>query len=269
MSHSPVTVACMKWGTAYGPEYVNRLYGGVSRHLSRPFLFVCFTDDAVGLDGAIDVRPLPETGAPITRDTRWRKLALLRDDLPDWQGTVLFLDLDLVIVNTLDPFLDHPGRFCAIRDAHLFRPRPLRRWLRPSRDAFYQRVANTSVFRFTAGAHADVLRRYVDDHAAVIAAYRNEQEFLSDCVQTQSALSFWPDGWCASFKHHCVPRGPASFWRAPRCPAAARIVVFAGRPKMTDALNGAGSTWYRRIAPAPWLARAWRGDRSGQKPAPN
>ena len=27
------TVLCMKWGTKYGPEYVNRLYGMVRRHL--------------------------------------------------------------------------------------------------------------------------------------------------------------------------------------------------------------------------------------------
>ena len=81
------TVACMKWGTLYGPEYVNRLHAGVARHLARPFRFVCFTDDAQGLDPAIDARPLPDTGAGATRDSRWRKLALLRDDLPDWPNT--------------------------------------------------------------------------------------------------------------------------------------------------------------------------------------
>ncbi|HAU58261.1 MAG TPA: glycosyltransferase, partial [Comamonadaceae bacterium] len=27
-------VICMKWGTKYGPEYVNRLYAMVRRHLS-------------------------------------------------------------------------------------------------------------------------------------------------------------------------------------------------------------------------------------------
>ena len=27
-------VICMKWGSKYGPEYVNRLYGMVARHLN-------------------------------------------------------------------------------------------------------------------------------------------------------------------------------------------------------------------------------------------
>lgn len=251
------TVACMKWGTLYGPEYVNRLHAGVARHLARPFRFVCFTDDAQGLDPAIDARPLPDTGAGATRDSRWRKLALLRDDLPDWRGTVLFLDLDVVIVADLAPFLDTPGAFCAIRDADLFRPRPLRRWFRPARNAFYARVANTSVFRFEAGAHADALARYVTDHDAVIAGYRNEQEFLSDHLHAQSQLQFWPAAWCASFKNGCVPRGLASFHQNPQCPAGTRIVVFAGRPKMSDVLAGRGGRWYRRIGPAPWLVAAW------------
>ena len=42
-----VTVLCMKWGAKYGPDYVNRLYGMVARHLRRPFRFVCLTDDAL------------------------------------------------------------------------------------------------------------------------------------------------------------------------------------------------------------------------------
>lgn len=259
MSREPVTVACMKWGTLYGPEYVNRLHAGVARHLHRPFRFVCFTDNADGLEAAIDARPLPDTGAAATTDSRWRKLALFRDDLPDWRGTVLFLDLDLVVVDDLEPFLSAPGRFCAIRDAQLFRPQRLRRWFRPARERFYQQVANTSVFRFEAGAHADVLRRYVEEHDAVIADYRNEQEYLSAHLHQQSALHFWPPAWCVSFKNHCVPRGAASFSRNPRCPEGARVVVFAGRPKMADALSGGGSTWYRRIGPAPWLVSAWVG----------
>jgi len=259
MNDQTLTVACMKWGTLYGPEYVNRLHAGVARHLARPFRFVCFTDDPVGLDTTIDARPLPDTGASATRDSRWRKLALLRDDLPDWHGTVLFLDLDVVIVGDLAPFIDSPGAFYAIRDAELFRPRPLRRWFRPERDAFYQRVANTSVVRFQAGAHTDALARYVSDHDAVIDRYRNEQEYLSDHLHAQSQLQFWPQAWCSSFKNGCVPRGLTSFVRDPACPADTRIVVFAGRPKMSEVLAGQGGRWYRRIGPAPWLVAAWTG----------
>ena len=39
-----VNVICLKWGTAYPPFYVNRLYAGVRRHMKRPFSFICFTN---------------------------------------------------------------------------------------------------------------------------------------------------------------------------------------------------------------------------------
>jgi hypothetical protein len=42
-------VICMKWGTKYGPEYVNRLYAMVRRHLSGDFHLVCLTDDTAGI----------------------------------------------------------------------------------------------------------------------------------------------------------------------------------------------------------------------------
>ena len=55
----PVTILCMKWGRMYGPDYVNNLARGVRRHLSRPHRFVCFTDDASGLDAGVEALPLP------------------------------------------------------------------------------------------------------------------------------------------------------------------------------------------------------------------
>jgi hypothetical protein len=43
-------VVCVKYGTKYGADYVNKLYYGVKLHLEREHTFVCFTDDASGLD---------------------------------------------------------------------------------------------------------------------------------------------------------------------------------------------------------------------------
>jgi hypothetical protein len=38
-----------KWGTKYGPEYVNRLYGSLLKWCKVPFKFHCITDDETGL----------------------------------------------------------------------------------------------------------------------------------------------------------------------------------------------------------------------------
>lgn len=259
MSQAPVNVVCMKWGSTYGPEYVNHLRAGVARHLARPHRFVCFTDDAAGLRPDVEALPLPELGLPQgQRDLRWRKLAVFRDDLADLSGPTLFLDLDLVIVDDLGPFFDHPGRFLIIRDDDLFRPKPLRR-LRPARDRFLHSVGNSSVFRFEVGAHRYILDAYLADPAGAARRYEISQQFQSAMLAAHGELEYWPRGWCVSFKNDCVPRGPASWWRDPVAPAGARIVVFAGSPKMAEVLAGGGHKWYRRIGDVRWLREAWGG----------
>ena len=174
------------------------------------------------------------------------------------EGDILFLDLDLVIVDDLQPFFDFPGDFCAIRDANLFPDRLLRRF-KPKRYAFYQTVANTSIYRFKAGTLADVLERYNREYDSVVASYRNEQEYLSAHLIEHHSLSYWPRPWCASFKHDCVPKWPKNMFKNPTQPAQAKTIVFAGNPKMGKALDGSGGKWYRRIGPSPWLDSAWRG----------
>ena len=254
---APVNVICMKWGKLYGPEYVNFLREGVARHLQRPFRFVCFTDDTQGLHADVEVLPLPEFGTPAGQaDLRWRKLAVFRKPLYDLQGTTLFLDLDLVIVGALDVFFEHPGRFLIIRDDDLFRSNPLRK-LRPARDRFLHSVGNSSVFRYEIGAHADILDAYLADPAGATAAYEISQQFQSAQLAKRGLLEYWPKGWCVSLKNDCVPRGAKSYVADPAVPEGARIVVFAGTPKMGEVLAGGGDTWYRRIGDVSWLHRAW------------
>jgi hypothetical protein len=254
-----VNVICMKWGTLYGPEYVNHLAAGVARHLRRPHRFVCFSDSAAGLDRAVEHFPLPELGLPTGHsDRRWQKLAVFRDTLADLQGPTLFLDLDLVVVADLAPFFDLPGRFFIIRDDDLFRRKPLRR-LNAERDRFLHSVGNSSVFRFEIGAQRYVLDAYLADPKGATAAYEISQQFQSAQLAAHGDLHYWPSDWCVSFKNACVPRHLASYLRAPAVPPGARIVVFAGEPKMGDVLAGGGHKWYRRIGNVDWLRQAWGG----------
>ena len=253
-----VTVLTMKWGTLYGPHYVNNLARGVRRHLQRSHRFICFTDDPTGLDGGIEALPLPELGLPAGHsDTRWRKLALFRRDL-GLRGTALFLDLDLVIVDDLEPFFDLPGDFFIIRDDDLFRAKPLRK-INPARDSFLHSVGNSSVFRYEIGAHGYILDNYLADPTAATSGYEISQQFQSAQLAERSHLNYWPKGWCVSFKNDCVPRGLGSYLRDPSLPRGAKIVVFAGSPKMDVALRGGGGRWHRRIGDVSWLRKAWEG----------
>jgi hypothetical protein len=183
---------------------------------------------------------------------------VFRKDLGGLQGTALFLDLDLVVVDALEPFFDEPGRFLIIRDDDLFRHKPLRR-LDPERDRFLHSVGNSSVFRYEIGEHTDILDAYLADPAAATAQYEISQQFQSAQLARRGLLQYWPKGWCVSFKNDCVPRHVKSYLNDPAVPAGAKIVVFAGTPKMSDVLAGGGHRWHRRIGNVDWLRQAWQG----------
>ncbi|MBC9246395.1 hypothetical protein H4P12_06645 [Paracoccus sp. 11-3] len=253
----PVSILTMKWGTLYSADDVNRLAAQVRRHLQRPHRFICFTDDSSGLDPQVEALPLPELGLPEGHnDTRWRKLGVFRRDLAGLSGTALFLDIDLVVVDDLTPFFDLPGDFYIIRDDDLFRPKPLRK-INPERDKFLHGVGNSSVFRFAIGQHPYILDAYLADPAAATRNYEISQQFQSTQLAKHGNLHYWPRGWCVSFKNDCVPRNFASYFRDPSLPEGARIVLFAGAPKMEDVFAGRGHKWYRRIGNIDWLRRAW------------
>lgn len=255
----PVTILCMRWGHKFGPEYVHHLHAGVKKHLSHPFRFVCFTDAPGEVPAGVEAYPLPKFDLPAgEQDLVWRKLALFKSPLFDLKGPALFLDLDVVIVGNLDPFIERPGPFHIIRDDDLALPKP-GRWLNPRRARQLARIGNSSVVRFEIGANGDIAEQYLADPAKVMASTpnRREQEFLTEQMAARGQLQHWPKGWCVSFKNHCVPLFAASYWRNPHPPADARIVVFAGKLKIPEAIDGGGGSWYRRIGPSPWLKKAW------------
>ncbi|MCA9210969.1 MAG: hypothetical protein KDA55_21570, partial [Planctomycetales bacterium] len=107
-----VNVICMKWGDKYGANYVNILRAMVRRHLSLPHRFVCFTENASGLHPEVEVFPLPELELPDGIPERcWRKLCTFDRQLGDLHGPTLFLDLDVVVLGSLDSLFELPGKF--------------------------------------------------------------------------------------------------------------------------------------------------------------
>ncbi|PIR33705.1 MAG: hypothetical protein COV36_02215 [Alphaproteobacteria bacterium CG11_big_fil_rev_8_21_14_0_20_44_7] len=239
-----VNIICMKWGTKYGPEYVNRLYSMVSRNLTVPHRFVCFTDDVKGLEKGIETFPMPEIYVPEkNRVSPWMKLSLLGETLGDLEGQSLFLDLDIVIIENIDCFFANPGKFCIIEN-----------WTQKG-----QGVGNSSVYRFEIGAHKDVLEYYTKNPEKVVAEYDNEQIFLSKMIGGQGDLSYWPAQWCKSFKRHCVPKGVLRFIKTPEIPSGAKIIVFHGHPHPDEAIKGAWpGAWYKHVKPTSWVADYWK-----------
>jgi hypothetical protein len=217
-------ILCMKWGSKYGADYVNRLQRMVARHLSPPFQMVCLSDDPLGLDPAIRVLPLPELGCAEPTNTRgkWRKVALWGAQLDGLGGPALFVDLDSVIVGDLDPYFSHGDPSAVILE---------RNWARP-----LSGLGQTSVFRFPIGSHPEILERFRRDPQAIADRFGYEQHFISHCLGQQ--LQFWPRGWTRHFRLHCLGPMPLRYLRPARLPSGSRIITFPGGPNPSDVKDG-------------------------------
>lgn len=232
-------VLCMKWGSKYGAGYVNILRAMVARHLEPPFRFVCLTDDRTGIDPAVECRALPEIDlGGAKKHHGWRKFSVFSPELHDLDGRVLFLDLDLVIVDRLEPFFELDGRFCIIEN-----------WPQAG-----QGIGNSSVFRFEAGDFAAVFERFCSESEQAVRTFPNSQTLMSRLIQDKT---WWPDAWCRSYKRHCLPPAPLRPILQPKLPEGTRIVVFHGDPKPPDAAAGVWPGKRRRIRAAPWIVEHW------------
>ena len=238
------TVVCIRWGTAYGADDVNRLHRAVMRNVRRPTRFIAFTDPVDGLDPGIDARPIPPIALPPgLKPGPWRKLALWSANLGDVGGNLLFLDLDVLVTASLDPLFDHaPGQLVLVRN-----PTQGRR----------EGVGNTSVMRFRAGAAPHLVPDFEADAVRVSHRFDNEQIYVTKAARLP--VAFWPEDWCPSFKHGLLPPWPLYLFRPPVLPREARVVVFTGHPRPDEAMRGLWpAKWYKKfyraLPPVPWVA---------------
>ena len=242
-------IICMKWGTKYGPEYVNRLYNMVKRNLTLDFEMVCLTDDETGIDHNVRCYPIPELNLPDGLPERgWKKLTTFKPELYDLKGTALFLDIDIVIVDNINAFFEyeaeHEDSVVIIRD-----------WKKP-----WRMVGNSSVYRFKVGqnTYPNLLSNFEQNFAKISSEVRHEQAYLSNYLRQHHHLEYWDKTWCVSFKYQCMPSPAMSFIKAPTLPEGAKIIIFHGEINPPDAIKGGGGKWYRHVKPSPWLKKYWQ-----------
>ena len=243
-------VLCIKWGDLYGADYVNQLYEGVRRYLRPPFRFVCLTERPEGIDPDVEVFALPhleidETAMLGNRSgSLWRKIGLFEPGLANLEGPTLFLDLDLVVMGSLDTLFEHsPGKFVIIHD---WREQRLGTW-----------GGNTSVFRFDPARHHFIHEEFLRDQSRASANHRHEQNFVTEVVRQREELVYWPDLWVKSFKRHCRHPFPFNLFRSPIEPECS-VLVFHGMPNPPEASRGFLGNGFRSTRPAAWLRKYWR-----------
>ena len=143
-----VTVLCVRFGTRYGREYVERLRNMIARNLTVDYEFVCLTDDKHPIDG---VRSIYQPAAPYAK-LWWHKVHMFDPSL-DIQGRILYLDLDVVICNNIDKLVENlKYEFMGIQDFN--------RKFHPS-----WRMLNSSVMSWRHGTQSEIWQKFVTNPA--------------------------------------------------------------------------------------------------------
>lgn len=249
-----VTIVCMKWGSQFTARHVNALYAGVLRNMEEAFDFVCLTDNGRDLAVGIQARPIPPCGLPEAAWRRgcWAKLGVFAPHLFPFEDVVLFFDLDVMIQQSLAPLimLVRQRRHLVIQrewNPDLWSVLP--QALRPDRGA------QSSVFGFCPETIGNIYGNFLANAAEISATVKNDQTYLTQAVTNRS---YWPTGFCVSFKRSCTRYFPLNLLLPTiRRPRDAKIIVFHGKPRPWDTLVETGERWGSKrrfgIGPVPWI----------------
>lgn len=233
---TPLNVVCWKWKprTAYrskfGPETVNVLYRMVRRNFASLGRFICVTDDAKGIDSAVEIIPLWSDLADLpsphggNNPSCYRRLKAFAPEAREWFGDrFVSLDLDTVIVNDLTPLWDRPEDFVI--------------WNEIDPRSFY----NGSMWVVTAGARSKVWTEFnpktSPSEAKAAGRFGSDQSWLSHVLGKGEATWSIKDG-VYSYNSHIRKQGG-------KLPADARITMWHGG---TDPWSAEGQRldWVRR-----------------------
>jgi hypothetical protein len=230
-----LNVVCIKWGMKYPAEYVNHLARAVRCHLTVPHRFLCLTDDPRGIDHSVETKPFVED-----LPGWWNKIALFQSRIHDLQGTLLYLDLDMVIIRNINNVLNHPGQFVAVPT---FR-----------REGEFA----TALMRFEIGRYRRVWELFEPRAQDVMNEVYGDQNWINACCTvtreheyTRTVRDLWPEVtpkqclmdplprcWFPDFRGE-LQEGPH------RLSDDAKVIVFHGQPMVHE---------------VAWVARLWRGE---------
>jgi len=221
-----VTVLCVKFGTKYGREYIERLRNMVSRHLTVPYEFVCITDDQHPIPG---VRSIVQ---PIKNYKKiwWHKVHMFDPGLPI-QGRILYFDLDVVIHNNIDKLtIGHGNTFLGIKDFNRkFHPA----WM----------YLNSSVMSWIHGTQTHIYQQF-NNNPNEAQKLQGDQDWI--WKTSKDRIKFWPIEWILSYKWEVRSReelvlkdGKRLFKSVinPKIPTNCSVCVFHGDPNPHDVLD--------------------------------
>jgi len=197
-----LTVACVYWkGYFEGREdifnsiYVDKLFNMVKRNLTIPFNFVCLTN-YIDHHTMYDTEPLQNNWPGW-----WSKVELFRPGL--FEGRVLYIDLDTLILKDLSAFVNFPSNFATIRTLVSFEePSVVSEDEYRSGRARVKRGGKWEVFMYNSSVMVwDVSKtsENIYNHFTLesIQKYRGDQDYLADVFPL---ADIFPRGWVRKLK---------------------------------------------------------------------
>jgi hypothetical protein len=221
---------CWDGRTYYPIEYINILYWAVRRHTTIPHDFVLYIGpEAVGKTDSLDtgIRVVP------TKMTSWWLVTKFWEPNPVGIETdsLLYLDLDIVILGSLDDLINFPSDHACSREY------PLEHTATGEEiKAMRRENANIGISLIRHNAGARVWEEYVKagspqwDPLTVRA--RGELPLAGQTIINNPkygvTVDLFPDNWVCSYKYQVLKRG---------IPDDCRIVHFHGLPKPADCMR--------------------------------
>lgn len=231
-----LSIVCWKWKppaggyrSAFDARAVNTLASMVRRHYPHPHRMICVTDDAAGIDSAIDIVPLWNDHATLQsphgghNPSCYRRLRAFAPDAAQFFGPrFVSLDLDTLIVGDMSPVWNRSEDFII--------------WGETDPRSWY----NGSMWMMTAGARPQVWEKF-NPRTSPREAFRagrfgSDQGWISHILGKREATWGRADG-VYSYRVHIAPQANA-------LPADARIVMFHGRHDPWD-YNMQAIDWVR------------------------
>ena len=168
-----VNVVCVNWGTKYSREYTQRLYNMVKRNTTKDFKFYVLTDQTSLYYG--DIIPIELDGG---FTGWWNKLQMFKPGILP-KGEYLYFDLDVVIVDNIDCFFEHPS-FGIIRD-----------FIRPDNGILPGKEYNSSAMRFNTDL-SSIWEYYIQNNIK-FHDMQKQVSFFGDQNVVSSYVNYYPN----------------------------------------------------------------------------
>lgn len=222
-----LTVACVlvKGNVDYTPAYVVNLQRMVRRHLKQDHHFVCLTDEPELLPRFVSTIQIPPVnGIP----GWWAKVNLFNPRLGLRERT-LYLDLDVLVVGSLDAVVEFQSPFAIVPHAGNFKPR---------NGLEVVQLYNSSVMIFDRGEGINTFTKFGKD---VPQTFWGDQDWLATLYPK---LDRMPVEWFPRFSEVQCYMGAQARRQLDPTPPDAKVILVK-KPKPHDAAKVHG--WFRTL----------------------